>query len=137
VIPTQVTGRPKTVIYEAGPISISANAQHKAAAQKFLQYWVSDEGQTVWSKATNFVSSNANVPGTWLDPVKKKISADIFGDTKAELIVRFWEATLETITLPACAQFDTFSLKPADYPAIIDALDKLATDAWVKYRAGT
>ena len=134
-IPPAVAGRPTTVIYEAGPICISANASHKAAAQKFLEYWTSVEGQQIWSDTMNFVSANADVSGAKLDVVKKKIAAEIFGNKKVELAGRFWEATLETITLPACVQFDKFALKPADYPAVIDALDKLATEAWAKYKA--
>ena len=134
-IPPQVKGRPKTVIYEAGPICISANAQHKQAARKFMEYWISDEAQKIWSETMNFVSPDADVPGTHLDAVKRKVASDVFGDKSAELIGRFWEATLETITLPACAQFDKFALKPADYQTVIESLDTLATDAWAKYKA--
>jgi multiple sugar transport system substrate-binding protein len=135
VIPPQVKGRPKTVIYEAGPICISANAEHKEAATRFMEFWLSDECQKIWSETMNFVSPNADVSGAHLDAVKQKISTDVFQDKNAELIVRFWEATLETITLPACALFDKFVLKPADYPAIIEELDKLSSDAWAKYRS--
>lgn len=134
-IPPAVAGRPTTVIYEAGPMCMSANATHKAAAQKFMEYWASAEGQQIWSDTMNYVSANADVSGANLDVVKKKIASDIFGNTSVELAGRFWEATLETITLPACAEFDKFALNPASYPAVIEALDKLSTEAWATYKA--
>lgn len=135
VVPPFEQGRPKTVIYEAGPICVSKNAQNKATAKKFIEYWISDEGQRIWSEAMQFVSPNSAVPKEHLDPAKQKISTEIFGDPNAKLIVRFWEATLETITLPACASFDKFVLDPDSAEAVIKELDQLSTKAWEEYRA--
>ena len=135
VIPPYVTERPKTVIYEAGPMCISKNAEHMAAAKKFVEYWLSDEGQQIWSDAMKFVSPNSAVPSDNLDSVKQKIASDIFGDPDAELIVRFWEATLETISLPACASFDKFVLAPDTYEAVMDELDQMSIKAWDEFNA--
>jgi len=135
VIPPYETGRPKTVIYEAGPICISKNAQNKETAKKFIEYWISDEGQRIWSEAMKFVSPNSAVPKDHLDSVKQKISADVFGDPDAELIVRFWEATLETISLPACASFDKFVLAPDTYEDVIEELDQMSSRAWEEFKA--
>ncbi len=135
VIPPYETGRPKTVIYEAGPICISKNAQNKETAKKFIEYWISDEGQRIWSEAMKFVSPNSAVPKDHLDSVKQKISADVFGDPDAELIVRFWEATLETISLPACASFDKFVLAPDTYEDVIEELDQMSSKAWEEFKA--
>ncbi|MDD5659156.1 MAG: extracellular solute-binding protein [Actinomycetota bacterium] len=134
VMPSYLKDRPKTVIYEAGPMCISNNAKNKATAKAFIEYWLSDEGQTIWSESMNFVSANSSVPKDKLDSVKQKISADVFGDPNAELVVRFWEATLETITLPACASFDKFVLNPDSYEAVISELDQLSTKAWDEYK---
>jgi len=135
VIPPYETGRPKTVIYEAGPICISKNAQNKETAKKFIEYWISDEGQRIWSEAMKFVSPNSAVPKDHLDSVKQKISADVFGDPDAELIVRFWEATLETISLPACASFDKFVLAPDTYEDVMEELDQMSSKAWEEFKA--
>ncbi len=133
VVPPYVEGRPKTVIYEAGPLCVSENAANKAAAEKFVEYWLSDEGQHIWSETMKFVSPNASVPVDTLDSVKQKISADIFKDPNAELIVRFWEATLETITLPACASFDKFVLAPDTYESVMAELQQMSSAAWKEF----
>lgn len=135
VVPPYIESRPKTVIYEVGPLCISANAQNKEAARMFVEYWLSEEGQEAFSRAMGVISANADVPGDFLDPVKKKISAEVFGDKDAELIVRFWEATLETITLPACAAFDKFVLDPASYMEVVEELDRLSSTAWAEHKA--
>ncbi len=134
-LPSYVSGRPKTVLYEAGPISISANGRHKEAAKQFIEFWLSDEGQLIFSKAMNFVSPNADVPGDFLDPVKKKVASDVFGDKDADLLVRFWEASLETMTMPACAAFDKFILNPDSYKDVMAELEKISTEAWEEYRS--
>ncbi len=135
VVPPYEQNRPNTIIYEAGPICISKNAKNKETAQKFIEYWISDEGQQIWSEAMQFVSPNSATPKDHLDSVKQKISADVFGNPDAELIVRFWEATLETITLPACASFDKFVLAPNTYENVIKELDEMSSKAWEEYRA--
>jgi len=134
-IPPYLENRPKTVMYEAGPIVISENAQNKKAAELFMEYWLSDEGQKIWSDTMNFVSPNADVPADKLDSVKQKIATEVFGDPNAELIVRFWEATLETITMPACAAFDKFVLNPDSYIDVMAELDELSSDAWAEFEA--
>jgi len=135
VVPPYLEERPKTVIYEAGPLCISKNASNMAAAKKFVEYWLSDEGQQIWSETMKFVSPNSSVPVDTLDSVKQKISADIFGDPSAELIVRFWEATLETISLPACASFDKFVLDPDSYEAVMAELQQMSSAAWEEFNA--
>lgn len=135
VLPPYFEDRPKTVIYEAGPLVVSANAKHKEAAELFVEYWLSDEGQEIWSETLNFVSPNADVSSEKLDPVKHKIASEVFGDPDAKLIVRFWEATLETISLPACAAFDKFVLNPDSYESVMNELDELSSKAWAEYQA--
>jgi len=135
VIPPKEENVPKTVIFEAGPLCISANASNMKAAELFVEYWLSDEGQQIWSETMNFVSPNADVPTEHLDDVKKKIAVDVFGDPDAQLIVRFWEATLDTISLPACAAFDKFVLNPDSYKEVMAELDKLSNEAWEEFRA--
>lgn len=135
VIPPYETNRPKTIIYEAGPICISKNAQNKETAKKFVEYWISDEGQKIWSETMNFVSPNSAVPKDHLDVVKQKISTDVFGDPSAELIVRFWEATLETISLPACASFDKFVLAPNTYENVMKELQQMSSNAWEEFES--
>ncbi len=133
-IPSFISERPKTVLYEAGPICISANAQNKESAEEFIRFWLSDEGQEIFSRAMNFVSPNADVSGEFLDHVKKKVASDVFGDKEAELLVRFWEASLETMTMPACAAFDKFVLNPENYRVVMKDLDEVSTEAWAEYR---
>jgi len=135
VIPPYLEDRPKTVLYEAGPIVISENAQHKEAAEMFIEYWLSDEGQKIWSDTMNFISPRADVSAENLDPVKQKIATDVFGDPNAQLIVRFWEATLETITMPACASFDKFVLNPDSYVDVMAELDDMSSAAWEEFEA--
>jgi len=135
VIPPYKKGNKKTILYEAGPMSISANAEHKAAARKFVEFWLSDKGQQIFSDTMNFVSPNADVSGAKLDPVKKKVASDVFGDKDAQMIVRFWEAALESMTLPACAAFDKFVLDPDSYKDVMMELDRLSKEAWAEYNA--
>lgn len=133
VIPAKEAGVPKTVIFEAGPLCISANAANKEAAELFVQYWLSDEGQLIWSEAMNYIPPNADVDTAHLDSVKKKIADEVFSDTEAQLIVRYWEATLETITLPACAALDKFVLNPDSYMDVMAELEQLSSQAWAEF----
>ena len=114
---------------------MSEEAQNRKAAELFMEFFLSVEGQTIVSEAMGGISSNADVSSENLSVVKQKIAEDVFGDPDARLIVRFWEATLGTIGLPACAAFDKFVLDPDSYMDVIAELDELSIAAWAEFEA--
>ena len=111
---------------------MSANAEHKEAAGKFVDFWISPEGQSVWSKAMNFIPANSAVPTDNLDPVKQKIAKEILGDKDVRLKVRFWEATKSEISFGACEKFDKFVLNPDSYLEIMKELEEMARGYWAE-----
>lgn len=134
IIPSYVEDRPKTVIYETGPMVISENAPNKEAAVLFVEYFLSDEGQELWCETLDFISPNSDV-SLEISPLKQKIAAEVFADKDAELVGRFWEATLETMTMSAGAAFEKFVLDPGSYESVMAEIDALSTAAWAEYES--
>jgi len=134
VIPSYLEERPKTVIYETGPMVISEKAQNKDAAILFVEYFMSDEGQKLWCETLDFISPNSDV-SLEISPLKQKIAAEVFADKEVELVGRFWEATLETMTMSAGAAFEKFVLDPDSYESVMEEIDGLSEAAWAEYEA--
>lgn len=134
IIPPYVEDRPKTVIYETGPVVISENAQNKDAAVLFVEYFLSDEGQELWCETLDFISPNSDV-SLEISPLKQKIATEVFADKNVELVGRFWEATLETMTMSAGAAFEKFVLDPGSYESVMAEIDELSTAAWAEYES--
>jgi len=120
------------VVYELGPIMMSENAENKEAAGKFIDFWLSPEGQSIWSNKMGFISPNAVVSKESLDPVRKKIAKDIWENKDVELKVRFWEATKAEISFGACEKFDKFVLNPNSYLKVMKELEEMAKGYWSK-----
>ncbi|GAI01611.1 unnamed protein product, partial [marine sediment metagenome] len=78
VIPPVDSSLGSVVIYELSPIMMSANAKSREAAGKFIDFWLSPEGQSIWCNEMNFISANSAVSKDNLDLVKQKIAKDVF-----------------------------------------------------------
>jgi ABC-type glycerol-3-phosphate transport system substrate-binding protein len=85
-VPTYLADMPKTVCYSVAPIVISEKSQHKQAARKFIEFWLSDECQTILQSNVPIISPNMSVSGDTLDAVRQKIVSEAYNlDTKIVL----------------------------------------------------
>ena len=134
-LPPRNPDRPKTVLFEAGPIVVSANTALAEEAEIFVDWWLSVEGQQLWSDTMQYISANSDVDPSNLPPDKQKIAAEVWGDPDAEFIMRFWESTIPTINFPACGYFDKFILDTSSYMTQIEGLQTLSDTAWEEYNA--
>jgi len=134
VIPPVNSSLGKTLLFEAGPICMSANSTNKEAAKMFIDYWLSDEGQQLWSDTMKYISANNAVSSANLPVDKQKVAKDVWGDPNAKELMRFWEATLPTINTPATALFSAFILDTNSYEKQMAELEKMASAAWAEYK---
>ncbi len=134
-LPPRNPDRPKTVLFEAGPIVVSANTALAEEAEIFVDWWLSVEGQQLWSDTMQYISANSDVDPSNLPPDKQKIAAEVWGDPDAEFIMRFWESTIPTINFPECGYFDKFILDTSSYMTQIEGLQTLSDTAWEEYNA--
>lgn len=67
-----------------GNISLMNKAPHPAAARVFINWMLSKEGQTVWSRATGYQSARIDVPTDHLAPYNLRVSNLNYFDTENE-----------------------------------------------------
>jgi ABC-type glycerol-3-phosphate transport system substrate-binding protein len=116
----------KIVIFETGPLVVSAHGQHVADAMKAADYFMSQAGQQVWINATGFIPARNDVKAAnGLD--QQMVTTVSHGYT---LIPRYWEATPFDIVNVAIDQFAKFMLHPGDPTPILQTIQTQADRTW-------
>jgi ABC-type glycerol-3-phosphate transport system substrate-binding protein len=120
----------KVVIFETGPLVVSAHGPHVAEAMKVADYFMSQAGQQAWINATGFIPARNDVEAAnSLD--QQMVSTVSNGYT---LIPRYWEATPFDIVNVAVNQFDKFMLHPGDPMPILQTIQTQADRTWASMR---
>lgn len=75
---------PRITAPGGGNVSLMNKAPHPAAAKVFLNWMLSKEGQTVWSRATSYQSARIDVPTDHIAPYNLRVTGLKFFDTENE-----------------------------------------------------
>jgi multiple sugar transport system substrate-binding protein len=120
----------KVVIFEAGPIVVSAHGQHEADAMKAADYYMSKAGQQDWVNLTGFLPARSDVKAA--SALDRQMLANISSGYK--LIPRYWEATPFQIVQIAVNQFVKFMLHPGDPMPFLQAIQTQADRTWASMK---
>ncbi len=71
---------PRHIYGGPGTVTVFSNNPHPKATQVWVNWLLSKEGSTIWSKALEYSSARVDVNGDWLDPDTTPRPADIFPD---------------------------------------------------------
>ncbi len=71
--PRQISGGP-------GNLVVFSNNPHPKAAQLYVNWLLSKEGLTIWSKALGYPATRVDVGQEWLDPMTIPRTTDVFPD---------------------------------------------------------
>ncbi len=75
---------PRVTAPGGGNLSLMNKAPHPAAAKVFINWMLSKEGQTVWSKASSYQSARLDVPTDHIAPYNLRIAGLNYFDTENE-----------------------------------------------------
>ncbi len=71
---------PRLISGGPGNLIVFSNNPHPAATQLYINWLLSKEGLTVWSKALGYPTTRLDVGQEWLDPVTVPRATDVFPD---------------------------------------------------------
>ena len=116
------------MIFETGPIVVSAHSSQEQAALKALNTFMEPSVQAKWDQLQAFTSPESAVKVT--DPTAIAVAAEI----KAEHVTlnnRYWEATPPQIAVPVSSDLSKFILNPnLSLMPFLQSLQKVATSYW-------
>jgi ABC-type glycerol-3-phosphate transport system substrate-binding protein len=116
----------KVVIFETGPLLVSAHGPNRDLAMKAADYFMSKAGQQDWINTTGFIPARNDVKAAnALD--QQMVTTVSNGYT---LIPRYWEATPFQIVQVAVDQFVKFMLHPGDPMPILQTIQTQADRTW-------
>jgi multiple sugar transport system substrate-binding protein len=117
----------KNVIFETGPIVVSAHGKNQAPAMKAADYFMSQAGQQAWTNATGFIPARSDVKAT--NTLDQQMVTMVSGGYN--LIPRYWEATPFDIVNVGVNEFAKFMLHPGSDPMpILSAIQTQADRTW-------
>ena len=116
----------KVVIFETGPIAVSANGPRRDLAMKAADYFMSQAGQQDWINATGFIPARNDVKAT--NSVDQQMVSTV--SNGYTLIPRYWEATPFQIVQVAVDQFVKFMLHPGDPMPFLQTIQTQADRTW-------
>jgi ABC-type glycerol-3-phosphate transport system substrate-binding protein len=115
------------VIFETGPLVVSAHGSNHTQAMKAASWFMSKAGQQDWIRTTGFNPARNDVAAT--NTIDSQIAATI-NSGHYTLLQRYWEATPFDIVNVAVDQFDKFMLHPNDPMAILQTIQTQADRTW-------
>jgi len=126
IMPNINPALPKNVIFETGPLVVSARGQNRDKALKAADYFMSKAGQQAWANATGFIPARNDVKAT------NSLDQQMVSTVSAgyNLIPRYWEATPFDIVNVAIDQFAKFMLHPGDPAPILSTIQSQADRSW-------
>lgn len=116
----------KNVIFETGPLVVSAHGPNRDLALKAADYFMSQAGQQAWVNATGFTPARSDVRAT--NALDQQMVSMVSGGYT--LIPRYWEATPFDIVNVAIDQFAKFMLHPSDPTSILQTIQTQADRTW-------
>ena len=134
ILPAITPAGEGAVAIEAAPLVIGKNAKNIDEAKAWLEWYSKSRSaaETLWATfkfATTKNISPATVQAE--DPVLASIGEAAAG--YSQKVVRFWEATPTGIVEAAVDEFNTMLSNPGDYMAILERIDRAATEVWPEY----
>ena len=116
------------MIFETGPIVVSAHSSQEQAALKALNTFMEPSVQAKWDQLQAFTSPESAVKVT--DPTAIAVASEI----KAEHVTlnnRYWEATPPQIAVPVSSDLSKFILNPnLSLTPFLQSLQTVATSYW-------
>ena len=127
VLPNIDPSLPPSVIFEAGPIMVAANAKNKQDALNAIDFWMSEKASAKWTELMFFPPHNLNaaLPGGEVGAIVKEIN-----DKGYRQINRYWEATPTVICEAAVDELAKFVIDPSSYKSVMESLQELADNYW-------
>jgi multiple sugar transport system substrate-binding protein len=126
IMPNMKPNLGKNVIFETGPLVVSAHGPNHADALKAADYFMSKAGQQAWINATGFTPARNDVKAT--NSLDQQMVQTV--NTGYKLIPRYWEATPFDIVNVAVDQFAKFMLHPGDPMPILSTIQSQADRTW-------
>jgi len=122
---------PNAVIFETAPTCIAKNAPNKEASIKFLDWWLSAEGQQIWHQLYPTIPSNLKTTVT--NPILE-YEIKTVSEGNYQLLTRFWEAIPNAILQPAVDELDRFMLDPSTLDQVLSNIEKVAQEYWASQK---
>lgn len=115
------------LIFETGPLCVADEAEDRAEAMHYLEWWLTPEAQTTWANARGDVSPNprAEIHDDRLADLGTEASTDAY-----QLIERYFEATPTDVLFTALDGFGEFVTSPGDPMPILETIEAEAEAYW-------
>ncbi|HEX6335527.1 MAG TPA: ABC transporter substrate-binding protein [Jiangellaceae bacterium] len=115
------------LIFETGPLCVAEEANDRAEAMNYLDWWLTADAQTTWANSRGDVSFNPNaeVQDERLAALGVEASTDSY-----QLIERYFEATPTSILFTALDAFGQFVTDPGDPMPILETIQAEADAHW-------
>ncbi|WP_166346415.1 ABC transporter substrate-binding protein [Phytoactinopolyspora limicola] len=128
VIPNVNPDLPQTsLIVETGPLCAAEEADDRAEAVAYMDWWLGADAQTEWANARGDVSFNPNAE------IRDERLADLGEEANAgdiRLIERYFEATPQPVLTAALDGFGAFVTNPGDPMPILENIQAEADAYW-------
>ncbi len=131
IMPPHNPASGKVAIMEASPVLVSKNAPNLEAAKKVIDWWMTPEGNLVYSKLVNQYPPNTKADISFMPASKANLASTLTKD-KYRILNRYWEATPTPICEAAVDKFAEFILNPGSVDKVLADLDKIADEYWAK-----
>ncbi len=116
------------MIFETGPVVVSAHNPDKQQAIKSVSTFMEPSVQKSWDKIMDFTSAEASVPTS--DPTALAVASEIKSQ-HVHLLNRYWEATPPEIAVPVSTQLSKFILNPnLTLKPFLQSLQHIAASYW-------
>ena len=122
----------KSIIFEAGALSIAANAPNPDDSKKMGAWWVSPEATTEFANLIGDAPSNPKAVSE--NPAVKALIDSLTAEGYT-LYQRYWEASPVPIVEGAVDYLAQFMLNPGDLQSVLESIQQLADTTWAE-RAG-
>ena len=129
VMPNKNADLPPALFFEAGPMLVGENSPNKEDAKKVADWWMSVPAQDEWNGMMGFspANSKAAAPTVVGQGIQDWINAN-----KAQLVLRYWEATPPDIVETAVDEFARFMVNPDQYMDVLESIQKKADQVWTE-----
>ena len=131
IMPNKNADLPPALFFEAGPMLVGENSPNKEDAKKVADWWMSVPAQDEWHGMMGFSPANSKAASPTV--VGQGIQ-DWINANKAQLVLRYWEATPSDIVDAAVDELARFMTNPDQYMDVLQAIQKKADQVWADRR---
>ncbi|NED98728.1 ABC transporter substrate-binding protein [Phytoactinopolyspora halotolerans] len=116
-----------SLIVESGPLCAAEEADDRAEALNYFDWWVTADAQSAWADARGDVSFN---PGAEVNDERLADLGEQAGSDDVRLIERYFEATPPSVLTVALDEFGAFVTNPGDPMPHLEAIQAEAEAHW-------